>query len=319
MKILVFGAGGVGSVFGGFLARTGHEVTLLGRAWHLDAIRKNGLTITGIWGDYRIKAFDLETNAAELARSKASFDLILLTVKSYDTRRAVEELLPLMKEDTVLVSLQNGLGNIETILEKVSADRFLAGRVIFGVETTPGTARVTVIAEPVAVGALPGARPKLSAVRAAQTFSTAKIPSVAVEDIEKRIWAKVVYNCALNGICTLGEMPYGEILKNDATRAWMRETVRECYAVAAKKGLDLEPPSAEAYLELLEGRLIPSTAAHLPSMLQDLRRGKRTDIDALNGAIVRLAESAGIPVPANRRIYEEILRKSAQPGLNTLK
>ncbi|HTL71425.1 MAG TPA: 2-dehydropantoate 2-reductase, partial [Candidatus Eisenbacteria bacterium] len=137
MKVLVFGAGGIGSVFGGFLARTGHEVTLLGRPWHLDAVRKNGLTITGIWGDYRIKAFDLETSAAELARRDPSFDLILLTVKSFDTARAVEELAPLMKEETMLVSLQNGLGNVETILKKVPADRFLAGRVIFGVETAP--------------------------------------------------------------------------------------------------------------------------------------------------------------------------------------
>ena len=92
MKILIFGAGGIGSVFGGFFARMGHEVSLLGRAWHLDEIKKEGLLITGIWGDYRIKAFDLYENAGELQKKDISFDLIFLTVKSYDTEKAVEEM-----------------------------------------------------------------------------------------------------------------------------------------------------------------------------------------------------------------------------------
>src|SRR5437868_11853301 len=118
MKILIFGAGGVGSVVGGFLARTGHEVSLLGRPWHIDRIRKNGLSISGIWGDYRIKAFDLYTDAAQIPPQSA-FDLIILSVKSFDTEKAVQELAPFMGEDTMLLSLQNGLGNVETILKKI--------------------------------------------------------------------------------------------------------------------------------------------------------------------------------------------------------
>src|ERR1700690_4030844 len=108
MKILIFGAGGVGSVVGGFLARTGHEVSLLGRTRHLDIIQKKGLFITGIWGDYRIKAFDLYSSAAALAETDPKFDLILLTVKSYDTQNAAKELLPFLGPETVLLSLQNG-------------------------------------------------------------------------------------------------------------------------------------------------------------------------------------------------------------------
>ena len=152
MKILVFGAGGIGSVIGGFLARLGHDVTLLGRAWHLDAIKKNGLEITGIWGNYRIKAFELFTDIHSLQKSNPDFDLILLTVKSFDTEVAVEQLLPLIKEKTTLLSLQNGLGNMETILEKINSDQLLLGRVIFGVETSPGAVEVTVIADDVAAG-----------------------------------------------------------------------------------------------------------------------------------------------------------------------
>ena len=252
MKILVYGAGGIGSVVGGFLARTGHEVSLLGRPWHLDAIRKNGLAITGIWGDYRIKAFDLYTDLAGLKKAAVPFDLILVTVKSYDTAAVAAELPSLMNENTMVLSLQNGLGNIEALRKTVCPDNFLAGRAIFGVETEPGAAKVTVIADPVHVGALPGAKPKLSADRMATALSTAKVPALAVADIVSSIWAKVIYNCALNPICTLSGIPYGKILEDPETRAKMRAVVRECYAVGQRLGVRLEPASAGEYIELLE-------------------------------------------------------------------
>src|SRR3989338_751440 len=242
MKVLVFGAGGVGSVVGGFLARTGHDVSLLGRAWHLDAIEKQGLVITGIWGDYRIKAFELFHNVADVRKKDPSFDLIILTVKSYDTEKASKELLPLMSEKTMLLSLQNGLGNIETILQTgIRPENYLAGRVIFGVDVSPGAAKVTVNADSVRIGELPrhqsvggqagGGQTKASAFQIARAFSTAKIPTEAVPDILTYIWAKVIYNCALNAICSLRGMPYGEIVESDETKAQMERVVRECYAV----------------------------------------------------------------------------------------
>lgn len=309
MKVLIFGAGSVGSVIGGFLARTGHEVSLVGRPWHLDVIRKQGLTITGIWGDYRIKAFDVFPSADAVKKAGQKFDLIVLTVKAYDTAEAVEELAPLMDDHTMLLSFQNGLGNIETILKKVRPEQFLIGRVIFGAEIEPGLVRVTVSAEPLAIGPAPGAQPLLSAARMASTLSNAKLQTVAVDDILPVIWAKVIYNCALNGICSVHEMTYGDILKRPDTQAQMRQVVRECYAVAAKQAVRLEPSSVDAYIELLENRLIPRTAAHYPSMLQDLQKGKRIDIDALNGAICRLGSECGVPTPENQRVVDSIKSK----------
>ena len=298
MKILIFGAGGVGSVVGGFLARTGHEVSLLGRPWHIDVVRKQGLSITGIWGDYRMKAFDLYTAVSEIP-AEASFDLIILTVKAPDTEKALDELFPLMKENTMLLSLQNGLGNIEKLLKKVRPERLLAGRLIFGVEAVPGVAKVTVEADPVFIGAVRGAKPPLSPVQMAVVLNNAKIPAQAVPDILPYLWSKVIYNCALNAVCTIHEMPYGGILKKEDTRRWMGEIVRECYAVGKAQGVALDPASAEEFIARLEGTLIPRTASHFPSMLQDVRRGKKTDIEALNGAISALGRAAGIPTPAN--------------------
>ena len=310
VKILIFGAGGVGSVFGGFLARMGHEVSLLGRPWHLDAIRKDGLLITGIWGDYRTKAFDLYTGIDEIRKKDIPFDLIILTVKSFDTETAAKELAPLMHERTTLVSFQNGLGNIETILTKVKQGQFLIGRVIFGVETSPGVAKITVTADATAIGALSGARPKISAEDLAHLLSLCKIEAKAVPNILTYIWAKVVYNCALNGICALREIPYGKILENDETKEAMKAIVRECYAVAQKKGVAMEPATADAYIELLIKTLIPRTASHFPSMLQDLKKGKRTEINALNGAIAKLGDELGIPTPANHAISNLVTSKT---------
>jgi 2-dehydropantoate 2-reductase len=305
MNILIFGAGGIGSVVGGFLARTGNSVSLLGRSWHLDVVEKQGLSITGIWGDYRMKAFDCYRSVSEIRG--ADFDLIILTVKSFDTGKAVDEFLPLMKENTVLLSLQNGLGNIETILAKgVKPENYLVGRVIFGVDLEPGLAKVTVNADDVRIGALPGVTPKLSAFKMAQLLNNAKIPAQAAPDILTWIWGKVIYNCALNAICSLHEMPYGGILEKKETRDAMHRVVHECYETAAFKKIKLEPPAAEGFIELLENKLIPSTAAHIPSMLQDLRRGKRTDIDALNGAIARYAQESRHPAPENERLTEAI-------------
>lgn len=308
MKILIFGAGGVGSVVGGFLARTGHEVSLLGRSRHLDVIRKNGLSVTGIWGDYRIKAFDLYTDVSQIPK-EVSFDLIILTVKAFDTEEATGQLSPLLSENTVLLSLQNGLGNMETILKKVAPERLLMGRLIFGVDAVPGMVTVTVNADAVHIGhsACPSGlaqdkSPRLSAARMAAILNTAKIPAKAVPDILPSLWSKVIYNSALNAICTIHEIPYGKILEKDQTRALMREIVRECYAVGHRKGIALEPATAEEYIDLLTHTLIPKTASHFPSMLQDVRRGKKTDIEALNGAIVRLGQQSGIPTPANESV-----------------
>ena len=300
MKILIFGAGGVGSVVGAFLARTGHDVSLLGRPWHLDVIAKQGLSITGIWGDYRMKAFELYTQASDVQAKKIPWDVIILTVKSFDTEKAIQEIVPLMQEQTMLLSLQNGLGNIEKILNGgVKAENFIVGRIIFGVETNPGIAKVTVNADSVRVGSLPGVETRMKPFQMAQMLNTAKIPTEAVPDILTTIWAKVIYNCALNPICTVHEMPYGKILESEKTWQAMDRIIEECYAVGLKKGIRLNPKTADEFKLLMRKKLIPSTAAHHPSMLQDIRRGKRTDIEALNGAISRYGQQLGIPTPEN--------------------
>lgn len=310
MRILVFGAGAVGSLLGGMLARTGHDVSLVGRGPHLSAVAARGLRIKGLWGEYNVKGADAYTSVSEIPERKKSFDLVLLSVKSYDTASAVREISPLVLEGTTVVSFQNGLGNVEIIRDAVGADRFLPGRIITGVEIRPGEVEVTVSADDLVIGALPGARPVLSPESAAQTFRLARVPARAVPDILSHIWLKAIYNCALNGPCSVLGIPYGRILETGEGRASVERIVEECYAVARSKGIPLDPPDAAGYYRLLIARLIPVTAAHYPSMLRDLERRGRTEIDAMNGAIGRMADELGIPAPENHRIADLIRQKT---------
>ncbi len=309
MKVLIFGAGAVGSVIGGFLTRLGHDVSLVGRPDHMNAIQKNGLVIRGIWGEYRIKALETYVSASELQKLNPEFDYIFLTVKSYDTERAVLELKPFMNEKTVLISLQNGLGNIETILKSIRPEQFLAGRIITGIELKPGDVEITGTAAPIEIGAPHAAQTSRAAVEVAHLLSQAKIPCVPTQKIMEVIWAKAIYNCALNAPCTLLEKPYGAMLESPERLNQMRKIVEECYDVAKRKSISLSPESPQEYFKLLTEKLIPPTAKHFPSMLRDLTQRRKTEINSLNGAICAYGQAFGVPVPANEALTKAIQNK----------
>ncbi len=298
MRFLVMGAGAIGSVFGGLLTKAGEDVTFIGRDPHIAAIRTHGLKISGIWGEHRVRIARAVTSAAQLAGEK--FDVVLICVKSYDTAHAVRQVIPCIHQMSLLVSLQNGLGNIETIAESVGWERTLGGRVIFGVEVVePGWVRVTVYAEEVMLGAKEErvARERIESVVAC--FNRAAIPTLFTTEIEKFIWSKVLYNAALNPLSTLLRTPYGYLLENEGTREMMRMIVEEIFRVAKARDVALFWHEAQEYIDLLFGRLIPATAQHHPSMLQDILQNKPTEIDAINGAICRMGDECGVRTPVN--------------------
>jgi 2-dehydropantoate 2-reductase len=302
-RILIAGAGALGSVFGGFLQRTGDAVTLLGRKQHLEAIGRAGLRITGIWGDHRVSGFDLCPSAA-LVRSQ--FDTVLLSTKSYDTRAMIEQVAPHVASDGVVISLQNGLGNVETIEAAVSPERTLGARVIFGAEiTAPGCVRVTVYADKVLIGARrPVANASLDgrAREWADHLDRAGIPAASTDDIEAALWAKAFYNAALNPLGALLSVPYGRLAEHADTRAIMDAVIGEAFAVAGAEGVRLPWKAAEDYRTVFYERLVPSTFDHRSSMLQDLERGRRTEIEAINGEVWRRGRAHGIVTPYNETL-----------------
>ena len=309
-RILVAGAGAIGSVVGAMLHAAGHDVTLLGRRAHLDAIARDGLHITGLLGTHTIRGMHL---ADDPSRLDGRFDLILCTVKPYDTASIADAVSKCLADQGVIVSMQNGLGNIETLVERFGFARVLGGRVIFGSEIPRhGAAHVTVFADPVAIGPAPalhgGCSSELEA-RAAEIASlidSAGIATVACADVMPVIWTKLLYNVALNPLGALFELSYGELAADPDLRAIMDEVIGEAFAVAQKLRIGLPFADSSAYRETFYGKLIPATATHRPTMLYDLKNRGRTDIDSLNGKIVELAERSGLTAPINATLVRQI-------------
>ena len=299
VRVLVAGAGAVGSVVGGLLAAAGHAVTLLGRAGHLEAVAARGLRLEGLWGEREIDALAVATSVAEL---RGPFDAVLLTVKSYDTAAMVAATAPLVAGDGCMMTLQNGLGNVDHVVASVGPERALGARVIFGAAIPrPGVALVTVCADPVAVGAaVAGASPAEARARAwAERFAAAGVSAEYTATLQAHLWTKVFYNAALNPLGALFGQPYGALAADVDARAVMDAIIDEAFAVAAARGVVPLVATADAYRRLFYGRLVPSTADHRSSMLQDLERGRPTEIDAINGCIWRYGRDAGIPTPVN--------------------
>ncbi len=301
MKVLVMGAGAMGTVAGGLLAKAGHHVCLVGRPAHMEAIRRGGLHLSGIWGEHHITGVHTCTEAANA--SGDPFDLILVTVKSYDTADAMRQVLPLAGENTLVCAYQNGLGNAEIIAEAVGWERTVGCRAIYGTRITePGHAEVTVIANPTALGVYRPEAP-VDRVRAiAEAMNEALLPTVYAEHIDTVLWAKVAYNCALNPLSALLDTPYGTLAETEQTRAIIHEVVEELYAVGDAMSVRLEPATPEAYRKLLFEELIPPTAAHYASMREDFQRRRRTEINALNGAIVQYGAEYNVPCPTNTHL-----------------
>ena len=297
--ILVAGAGALGSVVGGLLARAGWAVTLLGRQPHLDAIRAHGLAIDGLFGTHRVHGLVGVTRVREL---EGPYAAVLLTVKSYDTATTAAAVGPFLAADGVLVSLQNGLGNVEAAARAVGSERVLGARVIFGAELArPGEARVTVFADPVLVGSPDpdDRRRQLAAVEWAGHLAAAGVPAEPTETLVAALWAKVLYNAALNPLGALLGVPYGALPEDPDTRGLMDAAIDEAFAVARADGVALAWPDAAAYRAEFYGRLVPVTASHRSSMLQDIERGRPTEIDAINGHVAARGAALGIPTPVN--------------------
>ncbi len=309
MRYLIMGTGALGSVFAGLLQHAGQTVAGLGRGEHFHHLSTRGLTITGIWGNFHL-------GPLAKASSAATYDVILLCVKSFDTEAACRQLRGRLAPEGLMVSVQNGLGNLEIIARHFGSERTIGARVIFGAQVNrPGLVSVTVYADQVLLGAFgPGAsREKMAQLVA--DLNRAGIPAAAVDDILPHLWGKVLYNCALNPLGAILAAPYGDLGGNAATRELMRRVIGEIYQVARAKGVRLPQADAASYFQYFLERLVPPTAAHWPSMWQDLQAGRRTEIEALNGTICRYGKTLGIPTPYNdalRRLVRFLEARAAR-------
>lgn len=302
MRLVIIGAGALGSSIGGFMARAGHEVALVGRNPHMEAVRQRGLRITGIWGEHlvRERLVALTPDTADQVTGMP-WDAVFITVKSFDTPAALELAARIAAPDSVIIHAQNGLGNVEQAAERFGRARVLGARVIYGSRICePGLVEITVIAAPTAVGTPWPEGPVGHARLWAGTLDAAGLPSVFTENLQQLLWAKTAYNAALNPLSALLDVPYGDLPGIPDARWIMDAVIDEVYLAAEVREVALDPPTPAAYRTLFYEQLIPPTAAHYASMHADLHRGRPTEIEAINGAIARFAEAAGYSAPVNR-------------------
>jgi 2-dehydropantoate 2-reductase len=307
-RYLVMGAGALGSVFGGLLQHSGQSVAFIGRGVHFEDITTRGLTIEGIWGEFPVGPVAPQQIASD------RYDVILLCVKSFHTREACRRVKGLLAPQGLVISVQNGLGNLEIIAREFGPESTIGARVIFGSHIIrPGVARVTVYAEPVLVGAMAPGRHGPALARVAADLNRAGIPTLQVDNILTHLWGKGLYNCALNPLGAILGVPYGALGDNPQTRDLMRRIIEEIYQVAGAQGVPLHPAQAPAYFKVFLEKLVPATAGHWPSMWQDLQAGRRTEIEALNGAICRYGAAAGVATPYNDAISRLVRFLERQP------
>lgn len=289
MRIAVMGAGAVGSVIGGLLSDH-HDVVLIARKDHAEAVARDGLRLTGDADrTFRPKAV---TSVEGLPEQ----DLVLVTVKSYDTAAAALHAAPLVGGETLVVSVQNGLGNGE-VLAEAFGDRAVVGVPVLGATYLgPGSVRLAGLGG-ITVGQVRGDVRRASAV--GDVLREAGIPARAVGNIEPAVWMKAIINASINPITALVRKENGAILGSEDLRAISRSACREGALAARANGICLGPE--DPFQKVLD--VVRTTAANRSSMLQDVERSKRTEIDQINGELVRRGESRGVPMPVNRALW----------------
>lgn len=293
-KIVIIGLGAVGTVFATFLKNAGHTVYAVVKYNQKENFESRILRVDGIWGDFKVRIDKVFTNIKDI---KDDVDLVIVAVKSYDTEEVAKDVAKIVNDKTFILLAQNGYGNYEKASNYIKKERLLLGRVIFGAKVNhPSYVTVTVNADDVRIGQPENLADECEVMQTICLIKHAGIPASYSKDIYKILWDKIIYNCALNPLGAILEKRYGQLAENQDTVLIMNHIIKEIFEVCRLNNIALNF-QYESYIEHFYNRLIPPTADHYPSMYYDVKAGKRTEIDALNGAIVELGRKVGyIPV-----------------------
>lgn len=308
-RVAVFGAGAVGCYFGGMLARSGTAVTLIGRRANVEAITAGGLLIESAAFRERVPIA-----ASERADAAREAQIVLVCVKTIDTEDAARQLAPHLAPGAIVVSLQNGVDNVERMRAAAGIDAIPAVVYVAVEMAGPGHVRHSgrgdlEIGDPAGRDQPDnGRRRELDTVAA--LFARAGVPFRISENIAVALWTKLLINCAYNALSAIGRVPYGRMVLDAGVRDLMTQIVAECVAVAGAAGVALsEPALQEATL-----RLAHAMPEAVSSTAQDLARGRRTEIDSLNGYVARRGAALGVATPVNRTLHALVTLLSSAPS-----
>jgi 2-dehydropantoate 2-reductase len=294
MKIAVMGTGGVGGYFGAHLAKT-NEVAFIARGAHLDAMRANGLTITGARGDIALDSVDATDDPAAIG----PVDVVLFCVKLYDTDSAGAAIAPMVGPETRVLPLQNGIEGPERLAERFGPDRVLAGAAyVAATIIEPAVIRYTSDMSKIVFGPMKGGADAF-ATRFAETCREAGFDAEASENVAPLLWKKLMLLAANAGVSSASRQPPRAIYDDPETRSVALDAMREVRAVAAARGVEIEPGAEEELAALCD--TYPMDL--YPSMYHDLIRGRRMELDGLAGYVMRQGAAHGVPTPVNRTLY----------------
>ncbi len=295
MKIVVVGPGAIGSLFAAYLSKSKEEVWLLDKDKERAALLyASGISLEGVSGSWQSK---VKTTASPGDIGTA--DLILICVKSFNTKSTIEEIKPILGPDTKLLTLQNGIGNVEIISELAGEERVLAGVTSEGATLiSAGKLRHAGRGETV-IGAIDGKTPvQLRQIR--ELFNKVGLECKMSRDIKGLLWSKLIINAGINALSAVTRLPNGKLIAYEGTRRILRDAVTEGARIAKRKRIKLIFDDPLAKVEAV----CENTQDNFSSMLQDVLKKKRTEIDFINGVIVRLGQELGIDVPANRFLLD---------------
>jgi 2-dehydropantoate 2-reductase len=295
MRIAMMGSGGIGGFIGGRLAHAGFDVSFIARGAHLAAMRENGLLIENEpQGNIRVP----KVNATDDPAAIGPVDLVIVSVKLWDTEAAAKQIRPLIGPRTGVLSLQNGVIK-DDILQREIGDAPVMGGVAYVATTIsrPGVIRQTGTMQRVVLGEYDGRRSE-RAVFLHEALRKAGVDAELSADVRKAIWEKYVFLVGLSATTTTMRKPIGEIRADPRTRAFLLEIMREVVAVGRARGVALPEDYPEQRLVFADGLPADMTS----SMHHDLERGNRLEVQWLSGAVAQLGEAEGVATPANRAV-----------------
>jgi 2-dehydropantoate 2-reductase len=291
-KIAVVGAGAVGGYFGGLLARAGAPVMMIGRPAFIEAVKKNGLFLDTLQFQENVRV----EASTEISAVRGA-EIVLFCVKTTDNAATARTIAPLLEPNAIVLSFQNGVDNVEQI--RAAAPIEALPTVVYVAASVPEPGRIKHVGR----GDLVFGPRNEKTERVANLFSRGNVPCRISDNIIGELWTKLIWNCALNAVSALGHAKYGQIAASADARKVVETAVDEVLAVA--RAADIHPPGLEDPKAAIAGafKIATQMAEALSSTAQDMNRGKRTEIDSLNGYVSRRGTELGVSTPVNHALY----------------
>lgn len=309
MNILIDGSGAIGIALGASMISQGFNVSFYSREKTAKALKKNGIERTGLFNHLKIHSnqYKVYTNYEDIPNNEFDFVFVCSkTIANEDIAFKLNENRRILKDDFKIIIFQNGFGNDEEYLKYFNKENVFCARVITGFSRPePNVSEITVHTEPILLGSLQNIDPKPLKI-IAESITESGIPCEISYNLSQYLWAKMLYNCALNPLGAILKVNYGALTENPYTISIMNQIIAEIFDVIEASGYKTLWSTPEEYEELFYSKLVPDTYNHYSSTFQDIEKKNKTEIDSLNGKVIEIAEKYNIEVPVNRTLYNMI-------------